>query len=136
MRIVARLLMLAAIASCGGKSARNEADPPPSGSAIVLRGSELSGSVLDAMRARVPGMIVDTRSGGCPNIMLRGPRSVRNQGNPSIYIDGTLMVDTCVLQSTNSTEVDRVEIYPSGILSHANIQRNPFGVIIIYRTNR
>lgn len=133
--IVCCLTVCATLLACGGAAATRDQTPSP-GSAIVLHGSELAGSLLDAMRSRVPGMTVTARAGQCPVIMLRGPRSISNQGNPSVYIDGTLMVDTCVLENLHTAEVDRVEIYQSGILSQPNIQRNPFGVIIVYRINR
>lgn len=102
--------------------------------AIVVRGSELpTGTLLDALRSRVPTMTVATRTGECPRIMFRGPRSIRNQGNPSVYVDGTLMLDTCVLSQISTYDVDYVEVYPSGNSSRAGIQRNPFGIIIVSR---
>lgn len=102
-------------------------------SAIVVRGSEIAGSLLDGLRTRVPMMTVSTPTGECPRIVFRGPRSMRNQGNPSVYVDGTLMRDTCVLYQISATDIDYVEVYPSGITSHAGVQRNPFGLILVYR---
>jgi hypothetical protein len=107
--------------------------PGPDGSAIIVRGSELSGTLLDGLRVRVPTMMVSTQGGGCPNIMFRGPRSIRNQANPSVYVDGTLMVDTCILTQITASDVERVEIFPSGGTSRPGIQRNPFGVIMVFR---
>ena len=119
---------------CG--ATRNEpAAPRPAsdGSAIVVRGSDLSGTLLDGLRVRVPTMMVSNQSGGCPNIMFRGPQSIRNQANPSIYVDGTLMVDTCILTQITASDVERVEIFPSGGTSRPGIRRNPFGVIMVFR---
>lgn len=102
-------------------------------SAIVVRGSDIAGNLLEGLRTRIPTMSVSTPTGECPRIMFRGPRSIRSQGNPSVYVDGTLMRDTCVLTQISASDVDHVEVYPSGIASHAAVQRNPFGLILVYR---
>jgi len=93
----------------------------------------MSGTLLDALRTRVPNMTVTTRDTPCPLIFFRGPRSVRNAGSISVYIDRTHMADTCILQQIVASDVERVEIYPSGQVSEAGIQRNPNGIIMIYR---
>lgn len=129
-------VLLLLIGGCGAAGNQGSQEPRPDGSAIVLQGSDLSGSVIDAMRSRVAGMTISTRSGDCPQIMFRGPRSVRNQRNPTVYVDGTMMLDTCILQQINAADVDRVELYPSGIISKPEIQRDPFGIIMVYRKNR
>ena len=105
----------------------------PDASAIVVRGADLSGNLLDGLRTRIPTMRVSTRSGECPQIMFRGPRSVRYQGNPSVYLDGTLTIDTCVLTSIAASDVDYVEVYTSGNVSRPGIQGNAFGMIFIHR---
>jgi hypothetical protein len=128
-------LACAAAVACSGRS-RAEGDAPSAG-AIVLRGADLpSTSLLDAMRGRVSAMTVSTPSGECPRIVFRGRRSVNNQENPSVYVDGTRMVDTCILSQIATREIDYVEIYPGGSSSRADIPRNAFGVIIIYRHRR
>lgn len=124
------------LAACTAAGHQASADARPDGSAIVVQGSDLSGSVIDALRSRVAGMTISNRSGECPQIMFRGPRSVRNQRNPTVYVDGTMMLDTCILQQINAADVDRIELYPSGIISKPAIQRDPFGIIMVYRKNR
>lgn len=124
--------LLVGAAACGGKRA-NDADYAPrvDRSVIVVRGSDMSGNLLDGLRMRVPTMMVGNRqAGACPQIMFRGPRSIRNQGNPSLYVDGALMVDTCILTQITAADVERVEIYTN---SNAGSQRNPFGTIMVYR---
>jgi hypothetical protein len=128
------LALCAVVASCAsGQTAQNDPEPTRDGSAIVVRGSEIAGNLLDGLRVRIPTMRVSTPTGECPRIVFRGPRSIRNQGNPSVYVDGTLMRDTCVLTQISASDVDHVEVYPSGITSHAGVQRNPFGLILVYR---
>jgi hypothetical protein len=78
-------------------------------------------------------MSVTLRTGECPRIMFRGARSIRNQGNPAIYVDGTHMLDTCVLTQMSASDVDYVEIYPSGNVSRPGVQRSPFGLILVFR---
>ena len=84
-------------------------------------------------RARIPAMMVTYPSNDCPRIMFRGRTSGRNQGNPSVYVDGTRMQDTCILSQINVADVDRVEVLPSGDTSRAGIQRNPAGLILVFR---
>ena len=91
------------------------------------------GNLLDALRGRAATMTITVpRAGDCTRIVFRGQRSVQNQDNPGIYVDGTRMVDTCILSQLSTAEIDFVEIYPSGNTSRANIARNPFGLILIY----
>ena len=99
---------------------------------VVIRGSELSGNLLDGMRSRYGRMTVATRSGQCPQITFRGQRSLQSHP-PSVYLDDSLMLDTCILTQMNSSDVARIEIYPSGQVSKAGVQFNPSGVILVYR---
>jgi hypothetical protein len=126
---------LAALSACGGTGVSQSNDEPiPDRQATVLRGSELSGgSLLDALRTRLAGMTVRNQDSACPQISFRGTRSARNQGTPTIYVDNTLMSDTCILQQISTSEVERVEVFPSGITSQPSIQRNANGVIMVYR---
>lgn len=128
------LALCGALAGCATKqTGQNDGEPIRDASAIVVRGSDLAGNLLDGLRTRIPTMTVSTPAGECPRIVFRGPRSIRNQGNPSVYVDGTLMRDTCVLTQITGTDVDHVEVYPSGNTSHVGVQRNPFGLILVFR---
>ena len=131
------IVLVAALASCS--SSRRSAAPTdevaPDKSAIVVRGSELSGNLLDALRFRVTSMRVSTGGGNCPQIMFRGIRSIRNQANPTVYVDGTRMVDTCILTQISSSDVDYVELYPSGNTNRTSYDSNPFGLILVFRRN-
>ena len=120
--------------ACGGRQNQQPRERSASGGGVtVVQGSELSaGNLLDALRTRVPTMAVSTRSGECPRIVFRGVRS-QNQGNPSVYVDGTRMLDTCVLTQIPAADVDYVEVHPSSASSPPGIQRNPFGLILVYR---
>jgi hypothetical protein len=102
----------------------------------VVRGADISGNVLDGLRGRVAGMTITARPGECPLITLRGSRSSANRGNPSVYVDGTLMRDTCILAQIPGIDVDFVEIYPGGASARTGVGRNPFGLILVFRHRR
>lgn len=125
------LPLCVALLGCSG----NAQTSPESGGAdaIVLRGDDFTGNVLDALRSRVRSANVETPTGTCPRITFRGVRSVTARRDPSVYVDGTLMLNTCVLQQITSGDVDRVEIYPGGNSPRSNIQGNPSGLILIFR---
>lgn len=127
------LSLLPLVLGCSANPASTHSPELPDGSAIIVHGSEFSGSVLDALHSRVPSARVSQQPTGCPTIMFRGARSIRNQRNPSVYVDGTLMLDTCILQQISSTDVDRIEVYANGMVSRANVQPDPFGIIMVYR---
>lgn len=101
-------------------------------SAIVIRSNEISGSALQAIRTRIPSVRIST-DGPCPRITFRGNLSLNNPRDPTVYIDGTLVADTCALTMVTGADVDRIEVYPSGDTPDATLQRNPAGVIIVYR---
>ena len=118
---------------CGARQPAQSGEDPVSSGAIVVKGSDLSGPLLESLRGRVPNMTISRPVGSCPHVVFRGSRSIRNQGNPSVYIDGTLVHDTCILDQIVTSDIDYVELYPSGNTARPEIQRNPFGLILIYR---
>jgi hypothetical protein len=89
------------------------------------------GTVLSALQGRVAGMHVN-RAGGCPEITLRGRTSIMGSSNPVIYVDGTRVTNTCILEMLNSNDVDRVEVYPMGIAPGGSHRNSPTGLILIF----
>ena len=118
---------------CAGSRAADPADNAGNTNAIVVRNVQMTGSVLEAIRTHVPATRITSAPGECPRIMFRGDLSALQRRDPSIYIDKTRMADTCILNSILAQDVDYMEIYPSGLVADGTIQRNPAGVIIIYR---
>src|SRR5688500_9053356 len=96
-RLLLALVSVTAL-GCSGR-ANVDSDDATAGNAIVMRGADMrAGNLLDAVRGRAPTMtITTTRTGECPRSVFRGQRSVQNQDNPGIYVDGTRMLDTCIL---------------------------------------
>jgi len=130
---VALLALLAVGCASGGQPPNTTTESAVDKSAIVVKGADMSGNLLDALRYRVPAMRVTMPPNECPRILFRGIRSIRNQANPSIYLDGTRMGDTCILQQLSAADVEHVELYPSGNTSRTAYERNPFGLILIFR---
>jgi hypothetical protein len=131
---IAAALSLALLAGTACRTAgTGDGGPASDGSAILVEGSDLSGTLLDGLRIRIPAMLVTDRPGQCPQIVFRGQRSMVTQGNPSLYVDGTLMADTCLLAQIPTGDVRSVEVYPGGNTNRPGVRRNPFGVILVFR---
>lgn len=124
---------LLALTACTASNPADREERPSSSSGFVIQGKDLSGNLLESLRGRVGAMTIAYAPGECPRITFRGARSVRNQANPGVYVDGAMMLDTCILQQINTNDIDYVEIYPSGQSPHAGIQRHPFGLILVFR---
>jgi hypothetical protein len=123
------------VAACG--SARREVDPARvSDGSIMLRGADMSGPLLQASSHRVRNMQVSTAGSPCPRITFRGQRSATQQGDPTVYVDGTMMRDTCILQQIQSSDVEYVRIYTGGAGRPAGMDHNPFGSIVVQRIRR
>jgi len=131
-RGLAAALLLTMLSAACGRGPRPRATAPAS-DATIVQGSELSGNLLDGLRSRVNGIVIGAGNTGCPSITFRGGRST---GNPSIFVDGTRMGDTCFMSSMPVNDIDRVEIYRSAGSTPAYAQGNPNGAILIYRTRR
>jgi hypothetical protein len=122
-------------AACGAKSPA-DAESHPTG-AIVIRRSELrTGTLLEGIKPRLPMMTTSERAGQCPLVTFRGLRTFSAADTPSIYVDGTMMTNTCALIEISSSDVEVVEVYTSGAAGRAGVQRNPAGVILVFRRQK
>jgi len=130
------LVLICTLAAACSSTGTAAGDPTPDASAIIVRGSEMSGTLLTGLRGRVAGMVVRTDAGACPSITFRGQRSMLRQGNPSVYVDGAMMADTCILAQIHAADVDFVEIYTGSATGQREAQNNPFGAIFVYRVRR
>jgi hypothetical protein len=131
---MSHLVLLLALVGCvrpGGT-----AESAGAGAATIVRGSEMNGMLLSGLQARVPAMSVQTTSSACPRIVFRGQRSALQQGDPTVYVDGTRMQDTCILLQIPVLEVDYVEIYMGSAGRPAGLPPNPFGTILVHRHRR
>lgn len=137
---IAAPAMLAALAACAGRNQpREEAAPVPPeteqvGDAVVITSAILqqrSRTLLGVMREQLPFMqVVDASP--CPDLYLRGRSTLQSESNPAIYVDGQRSTNTCVLEMMNSLDVNRIEVYPSGVPRNPKYPTSPYGLILIF----
>lgn len=145
--LLAAVWMLAACASAqgpnfaGGGEAAPEQDESDGGGvtreggAIVLTGPALTdgpGSVLAALIGKVPNFRLQRNTTGCPIVTLRNAVSFMGVVSPHVYVDGTRATDTCVLESTRTVDVERVEVYPQGFTKRPGYGTHAHGLILIF----
>lgn len=135
-----------AAAACGGSW---HATPEPElegtgvedlGSATIVGAEVLhrsNGSVLRAIIGKVPNMKVSYSGvSRCPAITMRSFKDAQGQDYPGVYVDGTHVRDTCVLDSLDARDVQRVEIYPMGFTTRPGYGRNNNGLILVFLRTR
>lgn len=134
-RALPLVFLLATGLFVGCRPADRPGPDQPSPNAVVLTGEVLSGApggVLEAMRARVPNMQVLRAPAGCPRISFRGVRSLEASVDPRIYVEGTEMKDTCILDQIRTIEVDVVEVYVNGFTDRPGYRGSPNGLILVF----
>lgn len=137
LAVPAAVLMLAtacgAVRSDGERSARGGVRMEDG--AMVLTGASLvdgGGDVLRAMAGKVPNFRVRRIRDQCPQITLRNAVSYQSVVNPHVYVDGARATDTCVLESLQAQDVERVEIYATGVTNRPGYGRHAHGLILIF----
>ncbi len=104
--------------------------------AYIISGDALDdweGSVLSALRGRVPGLkILVHRGGQCPQITLRSYATFETVVNPHVYVDGTRIGDTCILESLRTRNVESVEVYPMGFTKRPGYGMHAYGLILVF----
>lgn len=138
------ILTLGALAGAGcGGSWRPTPEPElvgngvrNTGGATVVTAEELrhaSGSVLRAIMGKVPNLKVSyLATSRCPAITMRSFEDVHGQDFPGVYVDGTHVGDTCVLETLDAREVARVEVYPMGFTTRPGYTSNNAGLILLF----
>lgn len=140
-RVVIAALLAASCATLGSPGEDEEEQPKEGVSfergAVILTGTALedgSGSVLAAMRGKVPSLRVQ-QTRGCPEISLRNYVTyIAGSGyaNPHVYVDGTRATDTCILESLRTNDVQRVEVYPQGVTRRPGYGTHAPGLILVF----
>lgn len=106
-----------------------------SGSAITIAGEQLWGHGADlvtAMRSRVSGMQVKRSTSDCPQITIRGQKSMIGPSDPHVYVDGMQAVNTCILDMLSPADIERVEVYRAGITPRSGYPAHPYGLILVF----
>jgi hypothetical protein len=133
--LVATALALV-VTGCGGHVLGRGGNPdgPGSTAATVLSTAQLSRapSLMSAITTRLPGIRVQGGTRQCPEIALRGRKSITGDNSPAVYVDGTRAVNTCVLEMLHVAEVSRIEIYPMGIAPRLPYKGHPNGLILVF----
>jgi hypothetical protein len=142
-RVAAVWTITAGAAACGpvlapGASGFSEGNRLQAGerntTGVVITGAQLrSGgtSLLDGLRARISNLRVEVNQ-QCPEIRLRGQRSISGNSNPIVYVNGARTANTCVLEQIQPVDVETVEVYASGVSNRPGIRNSPTGLVLVY----
>lgn len=136
----ALILLAVLMAACAKHQPRDETADLAGGvevreGVIIVSGVTLqdeTGSVIDALVGRVPNFRVQRLSGTCPQISLRTHVSFQSVTDPHVYVDGTRVGDTCVLDSLRAENVAVVEIYPMGFTTRPGYATHAHGLILVF----
>ena len=104
------------------------------GSGVVIEGSALGGndkSILSVLRQRVAGMRISL-SGSCPVITMRGNNSIHASPNPVVFVNDTRSANTCILDDLRMRDIERLEVYPTGVGPSPSYGANANGLILVY----
>jgi hypothetical protein len=102
---------------------------------IVVSGPGLvdgPGDLLGTMMGKVPNFRVRRVRDQCPQITLRNAVSFQSVVNPHVYIDGARSTDTCILDALRAHDVQRVEVYPTGVTTRPGYGRHAHGLILVF----
>ncbi len=115
-----------------GRAAPRPADVPPS--ARVVWGKDLQGrggSLLSAMASRVGNLQV-RYSSNCPEIVMRGQKRIQGASYPRVYVNGSPVLNTCILDQLNPEDVERLELYPTGMTPRPGYFAGADGLILVF----
>ena len=128
------LVSAAALVGCAARSTTSSDERRSGVEATVIDEEALrsaGSNVLNILPTYVAGLRV-THTDSCPEILMRGSRSLLNSNNPVVYVDGTRTGNTCVLETLVPTEVHRIEVYPMGVTTRPGYRNNPNGLILVF----
>ncbi|MHB1168260.1 MAG: TonB-dependent receptor plug domain-containing protein [Longimicrobiales bacterium] len=128
------VLTAAAMAACASSPGRGNGEDEPGGHATVIDEQTLQqsgGNVLNILPSHVAGMRIK-HTDNCPEILMRGTRSLMNSNDPVIYVDGTRSGNTCVLQTLVPSDIHRIEVYPMGVTQRPGYRNSPNGLILVF----
>lgn len=133
MTITAAAALAATLGGCFGRGTTTGGARVGGGATVLEHEvfAQARGSLLDAMIGRVPGLRVVPRP-GCPSISLREPNTLPGLNDPLVYVDGTRTQDACVLTSLRAGDVERVEVYPTGVTNRPGYAAHSHGLILVF----
>lgn len=131
---ITTLLLSGGLAGCLGTAPAERGSPARFGNAVVISGDQLAGggaNLLRLVRHRVASMQVRETS-GCPEVTLRGAKSIHGLAAPTVYVDGQRAANTCILEMLHTGDVQRVEVYPMGVTNRPGYLANGAGLILVF----
>lgn len=134
LAVGAALLATACTPLPGGPLSADRPSVAAGTSMLVLDATQLNqgrGTLLSMLTSRVAQLRV-VANGVCPSLEMRGRTSIYGSSEPSIYLDGTRAVNTCVLEQLSAADLERVEIYPMGITSRPGYRSSSGGLILLF----
>ena len=109
-------------------------EPTPAARYLLIERAQLEdtgGPLLEAI-SRAQPQIKTEHTSTCPRVVLRGPMVLRGFNDPDVYVDGTRAGDTCILDHLPAEDVERVEIYPTGVTPRPGYATSPHGLILVF----
>lgn len=131
---ITTLLLSTGLAGCLGSAPVNRAPAERLGNAVVISFEQLQGggaNLLRLVRHRVASMQVRETT-GCPEVTMRGAKSIHGLAAPTVYVDGQRAANTCILEMLHTGDVDRVEVYPMGVTNRPGYLANGAGLILVF----
>jgi hypothetical protein len=144
--LAAMVVTVALAAGCGpaiapAASGLTDRDPVMSerraGMATVVTGAQIrsgGSTLLEGLRTRIANLRVE-RSDRCPEVRLRGQRSVAGNSNPAVYVNGTRAANTCVLEQIQPVDIEAVEVYANGVSNRPGYRNSPTGLVLVFTRN-
>lgn len=134
-RTAGALVLLQSAACAGTGEPRDDRHhPSPTRNAIVLTGEQLhqrSTDLLGMLSSRIGNLTVG-RSGDCPEISIRGRKTIARVSDPGIYVDGQRAADTCILTMLSPSDIELIEVYPMGVTSRPGYAMDGAGLILVF----
>jgi hypothetical protein len=137
-RVLVAVLSVLVSTACSpsSRSDRPSTSPSAASRGHTVHGEQLrsgGGSLLNAMVGRVQALRVQRSSTSrCPEVTFRGLKTIMGNRDPVIYVDGTFVGDTCVLDQITVRDVERVEVYPGGVTARVGYRNSPNGLILVF----
>jgi hypothetical protein len=130
------VLLVAGTAGCGAAGAYSASinERGETRRAIVISAEHLrdrAGDLLGILASRVSSMSI-ARGARCPQISIRGRKTLSGISDPGIYVDGQRAGDTCILTMLSPVDLARVEVYPMGLTSRNGYHMDGAGLILIF----
>jgi hypothetical protein len=135
IRSVFALQVLFVVVGCGSLSHGTREGVVLQDGGFVLTGQSLMdgpGDLLSTLVGKIPSLRMRRMAEQCPQITLRGAASFQSATNPHVYVDGARATDTCVLEVLDARDVDRVEVYPTGVSARPGYGTHAHGLILVF----